>query len=145
MLPCTSSICGSIMYAVQDVTRCTHFVVLYLCPLCQCGLHVLLWSHIGLLMCLLAAEPHSTAGHLFPSQCLSGMILLTLCLMVWDCQVSTAGPMPFIGLAARSITCLLLFSLSFLSFYWLVLRGWGLRTDRALMSLPSLALPAFLK
>ena len=35
------------------------------------------WSHIGILMRHLAAEPGSTAWHLFHSQCLSGTILLT--------------------------------------------------------------------
>ena len=35
----------------------------------------------------LAAEPHRTAGLLFPSQCPSGMILLTLCSLVWDWRV----------------------------------------------------------
>ena len=34
------------------------------------------------------AEPRSTAGHLFPSQCPCGMILLTLYLMAWDLRVS---------------------------------------------------------
>ena len=32
---------------------------------------------------------------LSPSQCCSGMILLTLCSMVWDWRVSRAGSMPF--------------------------------------------------
>ena len=59
-----------------------------------------------LFMCLcsefmhcLAAEPHSTARLLFPSRCpsvhYSGMILLTLYLMVWDWQVSRVVPMLF--------------------------------------------------
>ena len=87
----------------------THmFMVLYRCRMCWCRLHVALWSHIGILMRLLAAEPHSIAGLLFPFRCISGMILMTLCSMVWDWRVSRAGTMPFIGLAARSIFCLLL-------------------------------------
>ena len=60
----------------------------------QCGLHVVLWSHIGTLRHRLAAEPRSTAGLLLPSQC-PGTILLTPYSMVWDWQVSRAGPMPF--------------------------------------------------
>ena len=32
---------------------------------CQSGLHAVLWSHIGFLMYLLAAEPRSTVGLLF--------------------------------------------------------------------------------
>ena len=40
-------------------------------------LHSVPWSHIGVLMRHLAAEPRSTAGLLFSSQCPSGTILLT--------------------------------------------------------------------
>ena len=47
-------------------------------------LHAVSWSQIGILMRLLAAEPLTTAGLLFPSQCLSGKILLTPYSMVWD-------------------------------------------------------------
>ena len=38
--------------------------------LCRCGLHVVLWSHIGTIMRLLAAEPLNIARYLFPGQCL---------------------------------------------------------------------------
>ena len=67
----------------------------YLCRMCQCRLHAVLWSHIGILMRLLAAEPRSTAGPLSCSQCHCGTILLTLYSMVWDCRLSKAGPIPF--------------------------------------------------
>ena len=77
------------------VTRCTLVMVLYLNRMCQCGLHAVLWSHIGTLMHRLAAEPCSTAGLLFLSRCPSGMILLTPYSMVWDWRVSRAGPMLF--------------------------------------------------
>ena len=40
----------------------------------------------------LAAEPRSTAGLLFPSQCPSGTILPTLYSMVLDRRVSRVGP-----------------------------------------------------
>ena len=50
------------------------------------------WSHIGILMRHLAAEPRSSTYLLFPSQCPSGTILLTPNSMVWDWQVSRAGP-----------------------------------------------------
>ena len=40
-----------------------------------------LWSHIGKLMRLLAAEPLSTAGFLFPSQWLCWTILLTIAVL----------------------------------------------------------------
>ena len=31
-----------------DVTRCTLFIVFYICCMCQCGLHSVLWSLIGI-------------------------------------------------------------------------------------------------
>ena len=50
----------------------------------------------------------------------------------------------FFLLPSCSITiCILLFSLSLLSFCGLVLWGWGLWTDRVLIALSSLALPSF--
>ena len=49
--------------------------------------------------------------------------------------VSRAGPMPFYWPSCSFTFCLLLFSLSLLSFYGLVLWGWGLRTDRVLIAL----------
>ena len=36
-------------------------MVLFLCRICHYELHVVLCSHIGILMPLLAEEPHSTA------------------------------------------------------------------------------------
>ena len=50
-------------------------MMLYVDRKCQCGLHAVLWSHIGTLMHRLAAEHCSTAGLLFHSQCPSGTIL----------------------------------------------------------------------
>ena len=55
-----------VCYTRSDVSRCTLFMVLYLGRMCQSVLHVVLWSHIGFLMRLLAADPRSTAGLLFP-------------------------------------------------------------------------------
>ena len=43
------------------VTRCTLFMVVFMCRICRCGLHAALWSHIGSLMRLLAAELRSRA------------------------------------------------------------------------------------
>ena len=89
-----------------------------------------LWSHIGTLMHRLAAEPCSTAGILFPSRCPSGTILLTSYSMVWDWRVSRAGPMLLYWPKLHYINySLLVFSLSLLFVYRLVLWGWGLRTD----------------
>ena len=66
--PWQSSVC----FIRSGVTRCTLLIVLYLDCMCQCGLHTVLWSHIGLLMHRLTVEPRSTAGLLFSSQCPSG-------------------------------------------------------------------------
>ena len=52
-----------------------------------------------------------------------------------DWRVSRAGPIPFYWTSCSFTFCLLLFSLSLLSFYGLVLRGWSLRTDRVLIAL----------
>ena len=54
---------------------------------------------------------------------------------VWDWQVSRAGPMSFYWPSCSLPFCLLLFSFSLLSFYGLVLWGWGLLTDRVLIAL----------
>ena len=79
----------------SGVKRSTLLMVLYQDRMCQCGLHAVLWSHIGTLMHRLAAEPRSRAGLLFSSRCPCGMILLTPYLMVWDWRVSRAEPMLF--------------------------------------------------
>ena len=119
----------------SGVTRSTNFVALYLCLMCQSGFHAVLSSHIGILMCLPAAEPRSIAGLLFSSQYLSGMIWLTPYLMVLDWRVSRAGPMPFCWPSCSHLFCLQLFSLSLLFLYRLVVWGWGLWTDRVSISL----------
>ena len=118
----------------SGVTRCTLFMVLFLCQMCRCRLHASL-SHIGSLMRLLAAEPRSIAGPLFKFQYLCATILVTPYSMVWDWRVSIAGPMSFYWPRCLLPFCLLMFSLSLLSFYGLVLWGWGLRTDRVLVAL----------
>ena len=79
----------------SGVIRCTLFMLLYLCRMCRCGLQAELWSHIGTLKRLLAAEPRSTAWLLFPCQYLCETILVTPYSMVWDRRVSRAEPMPF--------------------------------------------------
>ena len=79
--------------------------------------------------------PRSITGLLFPCQYLCGMILVTPCSMVCDWWVSRAGPMPFYWPSCQLTFCFLLFSLSLLSFYGLVLWGWGLWTDKVLIAL----------
>ena len=61
----------------SGVTRCTRLMMLGLDRMCQCALHAVSWSHIGILMPRLAAESSSTAELLFSSQCLSGTNLGT--------------------------------------------------------------------
>ena len=94
-IPHRRSVAFSVCCIRSGVTRCTRLMMRYLDRMCQCGLHAVTWSHIGILMRHLAAEPRSTAGPLFPSQCPSGTILLTPYSMVWDWRVSRAGPMLF--------------------------------------------------
>ena len=120
----------------SGVTQCILLMVLYLDHMRQYRLHAVLWSYIGALMHRLAAEPHSTAGLLFPYRCPSGTILLTPYSMVWDWWVSRTLPMNFIGLSCSIPTIVYYsFSLSLLSVYRLVLCGWGLRTDRVCITL----------
>ena len=129
----------------SGVTRSTHFVALYLCLMCQSGLHAVLLSRIGVLMRLAAAEPRSIAGLFSPSRYLSGTIWVTLYSMVWDWRVSRAGPMPFCWPSCSLLSCLQLFSLSLLFLYRLVVWGWGLRTDRVSISLSRLCIANLFK
>ena len=104
-------------------------MVLYLCRMCQCGLHAVLWSHIGILMFLFAAEPRSPAGLLFHSHYLCSPILLTCIRWRGTGGFQRQGQCFFIGLSCSIPFCIQLFSLSLLPFYGLALWGWGLRTD----------------
>ena len=84
-------------------------MVHYRCHICQSGLNSVLWPHISILMSLLAAEPRSTAGHLFPSQnqYFSRTILMTLYSMVLDWQVfkSRANAFYWPKLSASIFVC----------------------------------------
>ena len=61
---CSSLICGSTLYAVLHVTRCTLSIVLYLDHMSQCGLHAVLWSNIRTLNyalpCIRTSPYHKT-------------------------------------------------------------------------------------
>ena len=81
-------------------------MVLHLCRICQCWLHEVLWSRIGI---LIAGEPRSITGPLFPSQCPCETILLTLYSIEWDWLVSRAGPMLFYWPKLLDPFCLPLF------------------------------------
>ena len=87
----------------SGATRCTRLMMSNLDRICQCGLHVVPWSHIGILIRHLAAEPRSTAWLLILSQCPSGTILLTPCSMVLDCRVSEQGPVRNLSWARRRL------------------------------------------
>ena len=124
-------------------------MVLYLDRMCQRGLLMVRWSHIGTLMRRLAAEPCSTAELLFLSQCLSGMILHTDCARSHIQVCGTGGfheqgQCFLIGLSCSIPTLVFYyFALFLLSLSNLVLWGWGLRTDRVYITCLSLALPTF--
>ena len=66
---------------VAGVTRCHLIMVHYLCRICKCGLHAVLWSHIGTFMCRIAAVPQN---FFFSSHCLCGTIFVTVYLVAWD-------------------------------------------------------------
>ena len=109
----------------------------------QSGLRAVLWSHICVLMRLLAAEPRSTAGPLFLSQCPRRTLLLTLYSMVCHCAFQEQGQCFFITLSCFIPFCLEIF-FSFSSFCLKVGivrldRVFGLVGCRSLS--PSLALP----
>ena len=126
------------VYCIRSgVTRSTLLMMRYLDRMCQCGLHAVPWSHIGILMHHLATETRSTTGLLFSSQCPSGTILLTPYSMVWDWRVSRAEPMLFYCLSSSIPTIVFYyFSLSLLPILRFGLWGWGPRTDRVYITLP---------
>ena len=109
----------------SGVNRCTLLMVLFLDRMCQCGLHAVLWSHIGTLM-----------HRLFPSRCHSGTILLTNIRWCGTGGFPEHGQCFFIGLSCSIPTIVFYsFSLSLISVCRLVLWGWGLRTDRVYITL----------
>ena len=112
-----------VCFSRSGVTRCTLFTVLYLCRTCQRGLHAVLLSHIGT-----HAPPRCST-----SQYRRTFIPLSvsLCNYLGDSVFDGVGladfnssSMPFYCSSCALPFYLLLFSLSLLSFYWLVLCGW---------------------
>ena len=83
-------------------------------------------SYVQVRVSICPAEPRSSAGPFFPSQCPCGTILPTLYSIMWGLLVSRAGANAFfVGPAARSVLIYYFsFSLPFVS--KLVLWGWGL-------------------
>ena len=72
-------------------------------------------------------------------------IFLTLYSMVWYWRISRAMPILYYWPKLLARLLILLFSISLLSFYRLVLWGWGHKTDKGtadlIRALPSLAFP----
>ena len=111
----------------SGVTKCTRLMVLYLDRVCQCGLHAVPWSHIGILMLHLTAEPGSTAVPLFFWNDLADPVFDGVGLVGFNSRANDF----FIGLRCSVPTIVFYyFLISFLPVYRLVLWGWGLRTDR---------------
>ena len=91
-------------------------------PYVPCGLYAVPWSHISILMRHLTAEPGSTAGLLFSSQCPSGTILLTRIRWCWTGGFQEKGQCFFIGLSCSIPTTMFYYlSVSLLPVYRLVL------------------------
>ena len=148
------AVCLSATFSIDPLQSCVccirsgvipgiHFAMHCRCLLCQCGLHVVPWSLISKIMHLLAAEPHSTAWLLYPSQHLYGTILMTAYSVVSNWRVFRAGSMLlcWAALFLFVLHCFLIFYLS--SMGWLCGVGvfwtyraiiiihylWPLRTD----------------
>ena len=132
---CTSSICGSVMYAEQIMWNPMHPRGGSIPgPYVPVRVTRDVFSLMITPMRHLAAETPSPAGLLFPCQYLWGTITVTPYSMVLDWRVSRTGPMNFYWPTCSLHFCFLLFSLSFLSFYELVLLGWGLRIGMVLIA-----------
>ena len=119
---CTSSICGSIMYHVQDqVWSDAPSLWSSARAVCAMAGYMLCFNRTSIffIMRLLAAEPRSSTGLLFSFHYLCGTILVTQYSIVWDVRVSRAGPMPFYLPSCLLHFRLILFSLSLHSMGWL--------------------------
>ena len=118
----------------SGVTRCTLSMVIFLCRMCGCGV-----------------ARDAVIAHRYtyvPSRCRTSQYRRTFIPMSVSPWNDLGGSVfDGVGLAVFKsranvffwpsyslLFCLLLFSLSLLSFFGLVLLGWGLRTDRLLIS-----------
>ena len=95
----------------------------HLCSMCWRVFLLMLWLLKGTSFILLAVELLSTAGPLCPSQYLSGTILMTMCLMVWDWRVFRAESMSSCWFNLLFLLSPPIFCFSFSSFSVLVV--WG--------------------
>ena len=86
------------------------------CRMCQCGWQAVPWTHNGILMRHLA-NPHHLYSLLSVLNC--GTILLIVYSMVWDLQVSRAGPILFSWKTLLDHFCLLpIFPLFSFCLHW---------------------------
>ena len=84
-------------------------------PMCQSGLHAVVWSHIGILMHLAAAEPRSTAGLLFPSHYLWNNLVDPVFDGVWLAGFKSRSNAFFVGIVALSFLVFNYFPFLFVS------------------------------
>ena len=121
------------IYCIRSgVTRCTLLMMPYLDRMCQCRLHAVLWSHIGILMHRLAVPQDFCSPVSVPVE-RSCRPRIRWC---GTGGIQEQGKFLFIGLSSSIPTIVFYyFSPSLLSVYRLVLCGWGLWTDRAYITL----------
>ena len=113
-------------------------MVLYLDHMYQCELHAVLWTHIGIVMRRLAAQPRSTAGLLLPYQSLWNDLADPAFDGVGQADFKSRANAFYWHKPLYPYYSLLLFFLSLLSVYRFLLWGWGLRTDRVYNTLTAL-------
>ena len=80
----------------SGVIRCTLFMLLYPCTICQYGIHVVLWSRIGILMrlrCRTSQQRRTFIAVLVSIR--NDLANLTLYSMEWYWNALRAGPMFF--------------------------------------------------
>ena len=129
----THCLCGCIR---SGVTRCTRLMMCYFHRMCQCRLHTVPRSHIGILMRHLAAEPRSPAGLCSPLNVPLERSCLPRIRWCLTGGFQEQGQCFFIGLCCSIPTIVFYyFSFSPLTVNGLVLCGWSLRTDRLYITL----------
>ena len=115
----------------SDVNRCTHFMVLYRCHMCQSGLHVMLWRKNRYIYALPRCRTLQYCRTFVP-------LAVSLLNDLDDPVLDGVG---FAGFKSRASAFYWPNCSPFVSstvFYWLVLWSWGLRTDKVLIALPAL-------
>ena len=111
----------------SGVTRCTPSLRFSSCAVCAGSGYTRCCDRTSVYLCASSLQNLSVSPDI-PGQCLYRTILVTPCSMVWDWRVSRAGPMPFYWPSCSFTFCLMLFSLSLLSLWVIVL---GLRSSHS--------------